>query len=151
MSLSRIVRITSVEEHPDPTGQHLSIMRHTSEGQDYQAVSMKVGSGSDLAPRYQVGDLVLFVYDKTVVPENLLREGFWDHENGRGILGGNSGGLKGNRVKASNFKGVRSEGIMFPVSTVFDAVAAIEPVEGRTIVIHVNDDYSALLGLTASV
>jgi RNA ligase (TIGR02306 family) len=51
------------------------------------------------------------VPEGAVVPDWLLKKGFWDEKNDKGILAGS----KGNRVKAIQLRKVLSQGIMFPV------------------------------------
>lgn len=108
MSACILKRVTAVEAHPDATATHLNVVRTA----DAQFVSMVLDSG---APRYAVGDLVVHIPDGAMLPNELLRRlDVWDDEAGRGRLKGSLG----NRVKASNFKGFRSEGMLLPAAEV---------------------------------
>lgn len=100
-----VKRVTAVEAHPDPEATHLNVVRVS----DAQFVSMKLDGGT---PRYAVGDLVVHLPDGAILPTALLvRLDVWDEGAGRGRLKGSLG----NRVKASNFRGFRSEGMLLPV------------------------------------
>lgn len=93
-----------VEHHPD--ADRLSLIRIGG----YACISAKLEDGSH---RYKEGDLVVYVPEGAVVPEWLLRQGFWDEGKGRGILAGSNG----DRVKAIKLRGIFSQGILFPVQT----------------------------------
>lgn len=104
MTTATVQSVTEVTDHPTkPTNSVLRLSNGAT------AISAKLDDGS---PRYQPGDLVVFIADGAIVPEALLRDGFWDHEKNQGCLRG----PRGDRVKAGNFAGVRSDGIMFPVA-----------------------------------
>ena len=102
----RVLPVRNVRDHPD--ADRLSIMDVLG----YVTISAKLEDGSH---RYQDGDLVVYVGEGAVVPEYLLKPGFWkdDPEGGpgKGILAGS----RGDRVKAMRLRGVFSQGIMFPV------------------------------------
>jgi RNA ligase (TIGR02306 family) len=99
-----IVRITKVEDHPNADRLSLNYFN------EYITISAKLEDGSH---RYQAGDLVVYVPEGAVVPEALLRKGFWDEKNDKGILSGS----KGNRVSAKRLRNILSQGIMFSVNT----------------------------------
>jgi RNA ligase (TIGR02306 family) len=99
-----IVRITKVEDHPNADRLSLNYFR------EYITISAKLEDGSH---RYKEGDLVVYVPVGAIVPEWLLKKGFWDEKNNKGILAGS----KGNRVKDLKIRGVLSQGIMFPVES----------------------------------
>jgi hypothetical protein len=121
--------VTAVEPHPHPDGGHLNVVR-TDGG---QFVCMKLDGG---VPRYAVGDLVVHLPDGAVLPTALLRRlGVWDDDAGRGTMKGSIG----NRVKASRFKGVLSDGMLFPVGEVPGGPHAV------------GDDLAAVLGVTVVV
>lgn len=101
----RVVEITQPVEH-HPNADRLSLIRI----HDYLCISAKLEDGSH---RYKVGDLVVYVPEGAVVPDYLLRPGFWDETKNKGILAGPDG----NRVKALNLRGIFSQGILFPVPT----------------------------------
>lgn len=95
-----IVRINKVEHHPNADRLSLIYFR------DYAVISAKLEDGSH---RYNIGDLVTYVPEGAIVPEWLLRCGFWDEEKGRGFLSGSNY----DRVKAMKLRGIISQGIMF--------------------------------------
>jgi RNA ligase (TIGR02306 family) len=97
-----VVRVSKVEKHPNADRLDLVYFR------DFAVVSAKLEDGS---PRYKAGDLVVYVPEGSIVPEYLLRQGFWDEKNNKGMLAGS----QGNRVKAIKLRGILSQGIMFPV------------------------------------
>lgn len=102
-----VVQLTQdcISDHPG--ADRLSIIKIGG----YICISAKLEDGSH---RYKAGDHVVYVPEGAVVPEELLKEGFWDEAKGKGILAG----TKGNRVKALKLRGVFSQGILFP--TEFD-------------------------------
>lgn len=104
------VRVVSidlpVEDHPD--ADRLSIIKIGG----YLCISAKVeNADGTLRHRYEVGDLVVYVPEGAVVPEYILRQGFWDEKNQKGILAGS----KGDRVKAKRLRGIFSQGILLAV------------------------------------
>jgi RNA ligase (TIGR02306 family) len=96
--------VEAVTDHPN--ADRLSIIK--LKGYDYKIVSAKLDDGSH---RYKPFDWVVYVQADSVVPENLLRMGFWNEEKGIGYLSGKLG----NRVKPIKLRGITSEGILFPV------------------------------------
>lgn len=106
-----VEEIVSVTDHPD--ADKLSIVQIRG----FHCVSGKLEDGSH---RYKVGDLVVYVPEGAVVPDYLLRDGYWNAEKGQGILAGS----KGNRVKALKLRGFVSQGIIFPVLTAFSTHVA---------------------------
>jgi hypothetical protein len=143
----RVVEITDpVEHHPD--ADRLSLM--TIGG--YTCISNKLEDGSH---RYSQGDLVVYVPEGAVVPEYLLKPGFWNEEKGKGILVGS----QGNRVKALKLRGIFSVGILFPTVRVsYDAntMSGIHRVsnlcvvneDGDNMVVEAGDDVAEFLGIT---
>lgn len=119
-----------VEDHPN--ADRLSIIRIDG----YLTISNKLEDGSH---RYKVGDLVVYVPEAALVPEFLLRKGFWNEDKNQGILAG----THGNRVKPMRLRGVYSQGILFPVvdGKIFDAEdVALEVTHGQ--------DVTEFLGIT---
>lgn len=116
-----VVRVDRVEHHPDADRLSLVYFR------GFCTISAKLTDGSH---RYAPGDLVVYVPEGAVVPENLLRMGFWDDAKQKGILAGSNG----DRVKALRLRGVVSQGIMFPVErgavVLADGSAVVVPPEG---------------------
>ena len=101
---TKIMAVEAVTDHPN--ADRLSIIK--LKGYDYKIVSAKLEDGSN---RYQPYDWVIYVQADSIVPENLLRMGFWNEEKGIGYLSGKLG----NRVKPIKLRGITSEGILFPV------------------------------------
>lgn len=109
----RVVRISApVEHHPD--ADRLSLIKIGG----YVAISAKLNEEEAAARgkqpgdhRYEEGDFVVYVPEGAVLPENLLRGGFWNAKENKGGLAGS----KGDRVKALKLRGVFSQGILFPV------------------------------------
>lgn len=92
----------SISDHPD--ADRLSIIKVGG----YVCISAKLEDGSH---RYNEGDLVVYVPEQAIVPEYLLRKGFWDDEKNRGILSGPNF----DRVKIIKLRGIHSQGILFPL------------------------------------
>lgn len=67
----------------------------------------KVGGYISIVPKgvYKTGDLVVYIPEQAIVPENILEE--------IGLVG-KLGGRKKNRVKAIKLRGVFSQGIIYP-------------------------------------
>lgn len=99
----RVVRISEPVVH-HPNADRLSIIRIGG----FECISAKLEDGSH---RYSEGDHVVYVPEGAIVPEYLLRQGFWDNDKERGILAGSNG----DRVKALRLRGIFSQGILFPV------------------------------------
>lgn len=138
-----ITRVSKVEQHPDAPHLDMVYFEHFP-----GVVSMKLDDGS---PRYEFGDAVVYVSEGSIVPDYLLKQGFWNEEKGMGILAG----PKGNRVKASNFRGVRSHAILFPTNQVvfsfdedFTDLFAIRNEQGKSEKFNLDDDVSEFLGIT---
>lgn len=94
--------VTSVTPHPNSDKMSLvEVAGHT-------LVSTNLDDGM---PRYTAGAFVVYTPENAILPDFLLKEGYWDEEKGKGILGGN----KGNRVKNRKILDVVSDGLIFPV------------------------------------
>jgi RNA ligase (TIGR02306 family) len=102
----RVLPVRNVRNHPD--ADRLSIMDVLG----FVTISAKLEDGSH---RYQDGDLVVYVGEGSVVPEYLLKPGFWKEDPEGGPGKGMLAGSRGDRVKAMRLRGVFSQGIMFPV------------------------------------
>jgi len=103
---------------------------------------------------YAPGDYVVYVPEGAVVPDALLKEGYWDEKNNKGLLAGS----KGNRVKAIKLRDVLSRGIMFPAWGVIDgddvSVRDRIPNADGTYTwkqVKVGDDVAEFLGITKFV
>ena len=124
-----VEKIDSVENHPN--ADRLSLIQIKG----YTAISAKLEDGSH---RYNPGDLVVYIPCASIVPEYILRDGFWDESKNKGMLAGSNG----DRVKEIRLRGIFSEGILLPV------------VDGKisnqieTISVFLDDDVSEFLGIT---
>lgn len=82
--VAHVVRVDRVEKHPK--ADRLTI-NHLSNGA--RCISNLNEAGE---PRYRAGDLVAHVALDSIVPEWLLkRQGCWNEEEGKGILGEDAG------------------------------------------------------------
>jgi RNA ligase (TIGR02306 family) len=131
----KVVEIVDpVTHHPD--ADRLSLIKVN----DYICISAKLEDGSH---RYNVGDLVVYVPEGAVVPEYLLKPGFWSEEKGKGILAGS----KGDRVKAMRLRGIFSQGILFPVQN-DPAGNVLFNSSGDKCYVQSGDDVAEFLGIT---
>jgi RNA ligase (TIGR02306 family) len=135
----------SVESSTDhPNADRLSIVK--LKGYDYKIVSGKLEDGSH---RYKRNDWVIYVQADSIVPEWLLKHGYWDEAKGTGFLSGKLG----NRVKPVKLRGITSEGIMFGAPIIsdidffeMDCLVNCENKDPRCY--QLGDDVSDLLGVT---
>lgn len=126
-----VVKIDGVENHPN--ADRLSIIKIRG----FDCISAKLDDGSH---RYNVGDLVVYIPEQSIVPEWLLKTmGFWDEVNNCGTL---SGGPK-NRVKAIRLRGIFSQGILFPVRNGF-----VEKEFQDFVAVKEGDDVAEIIGVT---
>lgn len=126
----RVLPVRNVRHHPD--ADRLSIMDVLG----YVTISAKLDDGSH---RYNDGDLVIYVPEGAVLPEWLLKQGFWNEEKQKGTLAGS----KGDRVKAMRLRGVLSQGIIFPVENGF-----IKNEVGEVLEVKDGDNVAEFLGIT---
>jgi RNA ligase (TIGR02306 family) len=134
----RVVRIAEpVVDHPN--ADRLSLIKIGG----YTCISAKLEDGSH---RYKQGDYVVYVPEGAVVPEYLLKPGFWSEEKGKGILAGSNG----DRVKALKLRGIFSQGILFPVDKpdYFEHDCLLTNGEGETRMFHPDDDVAEFLAIT---
>lgn len=135
----RIVEITQpVENHPD--ADRLSIVKIGG----YLCISGKVeldpmDENTAYTHRYNVGDKVAYVPEGALVPEYILRDGFWSEKDNKGLLAGS----KGNRVKAKRLRGIFSQGLLLPAP---DGTLTNEAGETHSFV--TGDDVAGFLGIT---
>lgn len=108
--MSAIVQtVASVE----PYGENLSIVT-TSEG--HKVIANKREDGSF---RWTAGEMVVYVSEGSILPEDVLKErSYWDEEKDRGLLDGG----KRNRVKMKKLAGFESRGLLFKVLEPVDAI-----------------------------
>lgn len=100
-----VVKIDEVVRHPN--ADKLIICKIKG----YNCISSDLDDGT---PRYKAGDYVVYIPEASLVPEWMLKKmGFW--KDGKGMLSGSNG----NRVKIVKLRGEYSQGIMYPVSMVY--------------------------------
>lgn len=98
----KVCKIESKEAHPN--ADRLTIY---SVG-GYRCISNKLEDGTD---RYNVGDLVVYIPEQSIVPEWLLKKmELWNEEKGHGVLGGSNY----DRVTCVKLRGVTSTGLLLP-------------------------------------
>jgi hypothetical protein len=90
--------ISDVIQHPEE--EKWTIVKFDN----YSVISSKL---EDDTNRYNVGDTIIYCPVNSVIPEFMLKHGYWNEVKNKGTLGGS----KGNRVKS--FRG--STGIIFPI------------------------------------
>lgn len=109
-----VCRISDVYNHPD--ADKLTIVKVN----DFTCISNKLEDGSW---RYQKGDLVAYIPEHSILPNELLKKmGFWSEENNIGTLAG----AYGNRIKATKLRGVLSQGLLYPVTELGEVVEGQE-------------------------
>lgn len=130
-------RVAGVRDHPN--ADRLSILKIRG----YETISAKLENGDH---RYQKDDLVVYVPEGAVVPEYLLKQGFWNEEKGTGMLAGS----KGNRVKAIKLRGALSQGIVFPVGELLldlQQQSVIFNDNSHWLIVKEGDEVSEFLGI----
>jgi tRNA-binding EMAP/Myf-like protein len=95
MPACTVKRVIAVEPFPQPDVTHVSIVRTG----DAQFVSGKTEDGS---PRYAVGDLVIHIVHGSVLTDEMMVRLDTDKR----------------KIRAGNYKSVRSEGMLLPASEV---------------------------------
>lgn len=90
--------IEKIYNHPDPEVHSLELIK--LKGMDFVLVSQK--------GLRRIGQQVLYCPQDAVLPEYLLKPGFWDEIKGKGLLSGKLG----NRVKPKKIRGEVSIGIL---------------------------------------
>lgn len=140
-----IQSVVSVLDHPNADRLSLVIL-----GNGLQCISAKITTDSGLIPRYKVGDRVLFVTHGSVVPEWLLKKGFWDEEKQKGLLDGPNGNI----VRSRQVRGSSTAGILFSV----DPYEGYDPDKGFVLTetfkasegfsFSIGQDVSVLVGIT---
>lgn len=133
-----VSKVTAVENHPNADRLNLITVR------GFQLISGKLEDGSS---RYKVGDLVVYVPENAIVPEYLLRQGFWNESQNKGMLAGSNG----DRVKAIKLRGILSLGIVFPVKDGVDIAMPgdhyITNAGGSTLLVSEHNDVAEFLGI----
>ncbi|MBY3155266.1 RNA ligase (ATP) [Rhizobium laguerreae] len=133
MSQVPVIAIDAIEGHPNADAIEVALIHR------YRSVVRK-------AEGYKPGDKVVYIPQASVIPDYLLKRlGLWDETRGVGRLGGPNF----NRVSASKFRGLLSQGICLRVT--FDDVDSdlvwVDGENGRMSA-RVGDDVSGFLGIT---
>lgn len=138
------VPVYRLDEDPTdhPNADRLSLLKIFG----FTAISAKREDGSH---RYSKGDAVVYVPEGAIVPEFLLRQGFWDEKKNAGILAGKNG----DRVKSVRLRGIFSQGILFPVLRDFPdglphGIGYVMNERGEECFVSPGDDVAAFLGIT---
>ncbi|MCV9964367.1 RNA ligase (ATP) [Pararhizobium sp. BT-229] len=128
-----VIAIDAIEGHPNADAIEVALIHR------YRSVVRK-------ADRYKPGDKVVYIPQASVIPDYLLKRlDLWDEANGVGRLGGPNL----NRVSASKFRGILSQGICLGVmpDPGDRELVWVEGESGR-ISARVGDDLSEFLGIT---
>jgi tRNA-binding EMAP/Myf-like protein len=125
-------KIESVIQHPN--ADRLEIIKLENMG--YMIISQK--------GLYKVGDNVLYCATDSVLPEYLLRPGFWDESRGKGMLSGS----QGNRVRPKRLRGVFSEGILLRGDGHEDAYNFISNAAKEQKYLIPGHEFAEFLGIT---
>ena len=101
------VRVCKVEKKAQhPNADRLTIYNVGG----YNCISNKLPNGED---RYNVGDLVVYIPEQSVLPKWLLQKmELWNDEKDCGLLGGS----KGDRVVTIKLRGIPSTGLLYPIT-----------------------------------
>lgn len=137
---ARIATVTDIRRH----GDTLTIVTV----QDGDAVREVVANlQDDGTPRWKSGEVVVYVSEGSIVPDDVLQErGYWNDAKGIGLLEGK----KGNRVKMRRFAGFESRGLLF--KTRHGSFMGVEmPFVDRygrpALGVRIGDDVSEQLGI----
>ena len=129
-------------ESVEPYGENLSIVT-TSGGNKVIANKREDGSF-----RWQAGELVAYVSEGSIIPDDVLKErGYWDTEKDRGLLDGG----KRNRVKMKKLAGFESRGLLFkvvPSSFMGEPVNYVDREGHPRLGVLLGQDVSEHLGIT---
>jgi len=152
---ARIATVSDVRRH----GDNLTIVTVKDGDQIHEVVANLQDDGT---PRWEPGEILIYVAEGSIVPDDVLRERhYWDDDKGVGLLEGK----KGNRVKMRRFAGFESRGLLFktrsgsfmgqPLTFVDRKGAPKLDGEGETVfvdrmalAVSVGDDVSGHLGIT---
>lgn len=144
---ARIAIVEDVRRH----GDNLTIVTVRDGETTHEVVANLQEDGT---PRWAKDEVVVYVAEGSLVPEDVLRERhYWDEAKGKGELEGK----KGNRVKMRRFAGYESRGLLFKtragsfmgVSMQFvDRGPKGVPGAPGALGVRVGDDVSDFLGIT---
>jgi hypothetical protein len=141
-----VVRVEKVENHPTRDTLTVNTLSNGA-----IAVSNRT---DDSSARYAVGDLVVHIPERAIVPEWLLKhQHCWDDAKGKGTCAGS----KGNRVKNRNFDGIMSEGMLYAGEQSYTEDLSIEEenrhalriiINGETSIVFLGDNLMHIMGIT---
>lgn len=153
---ARIATVSGVRLH----GDTLTIVTVADGDATHEVVANLKDDGTT---RWAEGEILVYVAEGSLVPEDVLRErGYWDDARNSGKGGGMLEGNKGNRVKMRRFAGFESRGLLFKTfqtsfmgSEPFTAIHREQHPEGGenrdggplTLGVEVGTDVSAFFGI----
>lgn len=139
---ARIATISDVRLH----GESLTIVT-VQDGDDVHEVVANLQD--DGTPRWEPGELVVYVSEGSIVPDDVLRErGYWKHDDAKGTGKGLLEGKKGNRVKMRRFAGFESRGLLFKTRKgSFMGVPVTFVDRDTSLGVNLGDDVSKHLGI----
>lgn len=98
--------------------------------------------------QFQTGDLGVYIQEGSIVPDWLLQKmGLWksDKDVGKGMLSGTNG----NRVKAAKFRGVLSQGLVYPlIRKMSGIIIETNNPETDKLCVTEGQDVAEILGIT---
>lgn len=137
---ARIATIADVRRH----GENLTIVTVQDGGATHEVVANLQQDGT---PRWSAGEVVVYVSEGSIVPEDVMKErGYWNEERGRGYLDGN----RHDRVKMRRMGGYESRGLLFKTrngSFMGAPVTYVDRTGHPSLAVRVGDDVSAQLGI----
>lgn len=140
-----VTTVISVE----PVGETLSIVRVG--GVEETVVANRREDGS---LRWNIGDVVVYIPENTIVPEDVAKErGYWEEGAKKGMMAGG----KGNRVKGryfaktEDFEGYPSRGLLFKAITKGDSDRIWLQRGGDIQEVKLGDNARRFFGLTEHV
>jgi len=107
---------------------------------EFTLISNKKEDGS---ARYKVGQLMIHIPIGAIVPNYLLKDGYWDEKEGKGILGGEDGNI----VEGRKMKGIVSQGLIMPLDVYNDGYDFIINGNGDPYRVFEGDDVTDFLGI----
>ena len=136
------VRVCKVEKKAQhPNADRLTIYNVSG----YNCISNKLPNGED---RYNVGDLVVYIPEQSVLPKWLLQKmELWNDEKDCGVLGGS----KGDRVVTIKLRGIPSTGLLYPITNgKMDYMGLVDDDELEPLSIDVDEGDNVIehLGIT---
>jgi tRNA-binding EMAP/Myf-like protein len=156
---ARIATVARVRRH----GDNLTIVTVADGDATHEVVANLKEDGT---PRWVEGEIVVYVAEGSIVPEDVLRErGYWNEAGNGGKGKGHLDGKKGNLVKMRRMADFESRGLLLktragtfmgvPVSYVDRDARPPMPGEGETVFVdsstafggRVGDDVTAFLGI----